>query len=205
MFIEIALVVIAAAALLRLLVKTQPVIKRAMATPRGELPMAPYFEPPFSRVSYGAKPGALVFGWPAKGGVYLLTAASAVEIEFLGYGRFQQVPRPDPTNPDTAADEESHCNKMRQLGAKWWRSEHAWFADRRKVSPYGRIWESFLATGWPAGGGVWVLSEDKEVAGRKGAGRLFNARTMEERCKIIEQLGGTFYANPKDCPDLDLA
>ncbi len=33
---------------------------------------------------------------------------------------------------------------------------------------------------------------------------LFNAYTMDERCSIIEQLGGTFYANPKDCPDLDL-
>ena len=33
---------------------------------------------------------------------------------------------------------------------------------------------------------------------------LFNAYTMDERCNIIEQLGGTFYANPKDCPDLDL-
>lgn len=93
---------------------------------------------------------------------------------------------------------------MRQLGAEWWESEHAWSADRRKVRQRP-LEESFLATGWPAGGGVWVLSEDEEVAGGKHAGMLFNAYTMEERCKIIEQLGGTLYANPKDCPDLDLA
>jgi hypothetical protein len=65
--------------------------------------------------------------------------------------------------------------------------------------------EEFIATGWPAGGGVWVLSEDIEAAGGKHAGMLFNVYTMEERCNIIEKLGGTFYANPKDCPDLDLA
>ena len=55
---------------------------------------APYFDPPLGRVSYGTKPGALVFGWPAKGGVYILTAASAVEIEFLGYDQFKPVRTP---------------------------------------------------------------------------------------------------------------
>ncbi len=94
---------------------------------------------------------------------------------------------------------------MRRLGADWWKSEYAWAESTREVHPGGRLGETFLATGWPAGGGVWILSEDEEIAGRKHAGMLFNAYTMEERCNIIEQLGGTFYANPKDCPDLDLA
>lgn len=65
--------------------------------------------------------------------------------------------------------------------------------------------EAFIATGWPAGGGVWVLSEDIFAPSRKHAGMLFNAYTMEERCNVIKKLGGTFYVNPKDCPDLDLA
>ena len=117
MFLQLALVVIAAATLLGRVVKRQPgqpVITGAMATPQFsdiDAPTAPYFDPPLQRVSYGTKPGALVFGWPAKGGVYILTAASAVEIEFLGYDRFKPVPRPNPTDPDTAADEEAHCNK----------------------------------------------------------------------------------------------
>ncbi len=93
---------------------------------------------------------------------------------------------------------------MRQLGAEWWESEHAWAASLMEVRA-GSPEEEFIATGWPAGGGVWVLSEDSEAASGKHAGMLFNAYTMEERCKIIEKLGGTFYANPKDCPDLDLA
>ncbi len=93
---------------------------------------------------------------------------------------------------------------MRRLGADWWKSEYAWSEYKREVYPRG-LGETFLATGWPAGGGVWILSEDEEIAGKKHAGMLFNAYTMEERCSIIEQLGGPFYANPKDCLDLDLA
>lgn len=62
-----------------------------------------------------------------------------------------------------------------------------------------------IFTGWPDEGGVWVLVATNTVDGRKGAGMLFNAYSMEERCIWIEKLGGTFYADPKDCPDLDLA
>ncbi|KAK3305283.1 uncharacterized protein B0T15DRAFT_398433 [Chaetomium strumarium] len=162
-----------------------------------------YFDPPLQRVSYGTKPGARVFGWPTKGGVYTMRAAT-VDLEFLGYGRFEPVLRPDPKDPNTAADEEAHCNKMRQLGARWWESEHAWARSFREVHAVP-LEEKFIATGWPAGGGVWVLSGDVEAASEKNAGMLFNAYTMEERCNVIEKLGATFYANPKDCPDLDLA
>lgn len=31
-----------------------------------------------------------------------------------------------------------------------------------------------------------------------------NAFTMEEPCAVIKQFGVTFYAEPKDCPHLDL-
>ena len=72
------------------------------------------FQPESSslRLEYGHSPGALVFGWPAKGGLYVLTAF-AVEVGFLGYGRFEQVPRPSAANPGAAAGEEVHCNKSR--------------------------------------------------------------------------------------------
>ena len=117
MLIETAVVVVAAAALLKLVVKPQPQpqFQPAMATsvardrPR-DYPEDVYFDPPLQRVSYGTKPGARVFGWPAKGGVYTMMAA-VVDLEFLGFDRFEPVPRPDPKDPNTAADEEAHCNK----------------------------------------------------------------------------------------------
>ena len=64
---------------------------------------------------------------------------------------------------------------------------------------------SFIATGWPTTGGVWVLSTTKGEAAEKEVGVLFRAYSMDERCEVIEQLGGIFYSNPKNCPHLDLA
>ncbi|KAL2120205.1 hypothetical protein VTJ04DRAFT_4231 [Mycothermus thermophilus] len=130
--------------------------------------------------------------------------AGPADLEFLGYDRFQIVWQPDPEDPNTAADEEAHCYKMRQLGATWWESESAEFYASREVGSSTEE-EKFIITGWPAGGGVWVLNGTVAEAGRKQAGMAFNAFNMEERSKIIEKLGGAFYANPKDCPDLDLA
>src|SRR6478752_2930724 len=117
MLIETVVVAVAVAALLKLVVKPQPQpqFQPPMATSVArdrpcDYPEDGYFDPPLQRVSYGTKPGARVVGWPAKGGVYIMMAA-AVDLEFLGYGRFESVPRPDPKDPNTAADEEAHCNK----------------------------------------------------------------------------------------------
>lgn len=51
-------------------------------------------------------------------------------------------------------------------------------------------------------GFVFKASAAKEAI--RGAAIIHNAYTMEERCKAIEQVGGVFFENPKDCPDLDL-
>ena len=93
---------------------------------------------------------------------------------------------------------------MRQLGAVWWKSEDDWFMD--SISFHDpRIVTRSISTGWPDEGGVWVLIATNTDGGGKSEGMLFNAYTMEERCTWIEKLGGIFYADPKDCPDLDLA
>jgi hypothetical protein len=113
MFIETAIVVVAAAVLLKLVVKPQPQpqYQPTMTTSLAiDIVEDGYLDPPLQRVSYGTRPGARVFGWPAKGGVYTMMAA-VVDLEFLGYDRFEPVPRPDPKDPNTAADEEAHCNK----------------------------------------------------------------------------------------------
>ena len=59
--------------------------------------------------------------------------------------------------------------------------------------------------GWTDnGGGTWILSTTRKEAIRKGIGRVKNAFNMEERCRVIESLGGVFYADANDCADLDL-
>jgi hypothetical protein len=92
---------------------------------------------------------------------------------------------------------------VRQLGAIWWKSE-----DTYTMSLLDETWrgdDAVIRVGWPAAGGVWVLKTTKDEAHRKGVAIIHNAYNMEERCEAIKQLGGVFYADPKDCPDLDLA
>ncbi|SPQ20159.1 7912be00-275d-404e-8c3a-a7ac945b45cc [Thermothielavioides terrestris] len=139
----------------------------------------------------------MVYGWPAKGGMY-------IELEFMGLDRFRPVPHPSPDNPTAAPDEEEHCNKMRKLGARWWKTEDEYF-DKGAIDypPVPGIPGRFFRVGWPAGGGVWVLNMSERDAVEKQAGVLFSAYNMEERCRVIEQLGGTFYADPEDCPELN--
>ena len=62
----------------------------------------------------------------------------------------------------------------------------------------------YIRAGWPPGGGVWVWQTTKDEAGKKGAAKLQNANTIDERCDMLEKLGGTFYPDPKACPYLDL-
>lgn len=94
---------------------------------------------------------------------------------------------------------------MRRLGAVWWKRQYDYHLssvpgpDTRLGGP-----QKYIRVGWPAEGGVWVLNTTKSAVAEKGAGILYNAYSMAERCRVIEKLGGTFYENPKDCPDLDL-
>ncbi|AEO63869.1 uncharacterized protein THITE_2027417, partial [Thermothielavioides terrestris NRRL 8126] len=123
--------------------------------------------------------------------------ASAVEIEFLGYERFKPVPHPCPATPHAVPDEEAHCNKnkVKILNSCFGRAQNETYCLG--------AWNSFLRTGWPPTGGVWVLYLTEGEAVKTNAGIIFKAYSMEERCQVIEQLGGTIYANPEDCLELD--
>jgi hypothetical protein len=151
----------------------------------------------FPRCEFGSRVGGVVYGWPAKGGFYS-HLCSVAELEFLGLDRFKACDKSD--EPEK---EEAHCAKMRQLAASWFRDpDHelraeAKYRNREPDAP-------LLFIGWPDDGGVWVIHTTLSQSARKGLGRIGNAFTMEERCKIIQQLGGIYYADAKDCPHLDL-
>ncbi|KAH8812878.1 hypothetical protein F5884DRAFT_786582 [Xylogone sp. PMI_703] len=151
---------------------------------------------PHLRAIFTSEPGARVRGWPSKGGIYIFQATNGVELDFLQINRFHDTIRSQ--NP---VEEEAHCDRMRKLGATWWQGMEDYYKDKfTSPSPYKPV----LVVGWPANGGVWVLKTTRTESGTSGVGRIFNAYNMEERCYAIEQLGGTFYADPKDCPDLSL-
>lgn len=92
---------------------------------------------------------------------------------------------------------------MRRLGATWWENEKGIDLLMRELEGL-KDSDDYVLVGWPVGGGVWVLHTTVEEAGRKGTGLIHNAYNMEERCKMIEEMGGVFYADPKKCPYLDL-
>jgi hypothetical protein len=130
-----------------------------------------------------------VRGWPEKGGYYT-HLCSVAELDFLGLDRFK------PTNrSEDIQEEEAHCARMRQLGARWCLNPYK--------EPNGAE-RPQLYVGWPADGGVWAIQATEGESARKGLGRINNAFTMEERWQTIKELGGTFYPQPKDCPYLDL-
>lgn len=95
---------------------------------------------------------------------------------------------------------------VRKLGAQWWESESKYnlelFWDQYTGRPAPD--KPVLYIGWPASGGVWALSMNLRDAAKEGYGVIYNSLTMEEQCEMIEEFGGTFYQDPKDCPYLDL-
>jgi CheY-like chemotaxis protein len=124
-----------------------------------------------------------------------------MELDFLGLDRFKTAPRSlDP------AEEDSFCARIRLLGARWWPSLDAYrnteYAYPSTESPTERM--SYIGVG--PQGGVWALENfeaDVWEQEPRGLGRINNARNMEEKCREIERFGGTFYADPADCPLLD--
>jgi hypothetical protein len=148
------------------------------------------------RVSFNDKPSTLVLGWPSTGGVLVLNTYNGIELSFLGLNRFNGALRThDPV------EEDAHCSRMTKLGAVWFESDQAW--GYHMVRPR-KPDEIVTVTGWPTGGGVWVLKTTLEQSKQRGLGRISNALNMDERCKMIKMLDGSFYSDPKKCPDLDL-
>jgi hypothetical protein len=62
-------------------------------------------------VAYGSGPGVNVFGYPSKGGVYVLRNCFGVELDFLGLDRFNDTERPSKLDPDWQAKEDAHCDQ----------------------------------------------------------------------------------------------
>ncbi|PNP39443.1 hypothetical protein TGAMA5MH_08649 [Trichoderma gamsii] len=158
--------------------------------------------PPQYRLSTGSNPGAIVMGWPSTGGVYRLGDVHIVQRQFLGLNR--RVAKF--LRPEVSADvEDAFCDQLRKLGAQWWESESK-YSDELIDFQTGRPApdKPVLYIGWPTSGGVWALSMDVRDAAKEGYGVIYNSLTMEEQCEMIEEFGGTFYQDPKDCPYLDL-
>lgn len=163
------------------------------------------------RARFGSS-GAYLEGLPACGGLYTLTP-TGVELDFLGIDRFHSVERPtDGRGERGAAEEEAFCDKLRLLGAEWIPNTYAQLKESTQEDIYLMVgWEPLPGSSLAevkaedvSGCGVWVLKVSERESYNKEIGMVRYARSMEERCRILERLGATFYKNPKECPDLNL-
>lgn len=150
---------------------------------------------PNLRTQFGPRT-TLIRGFPSKGGIYLLPDAGPVELEFLSLDRFHET-----LCSDEPTEEDAFCQRMRGMGAEWFENERE--ADDRpppKVRDGKMVGRMEVWLGWPQSGGVWVLEIEEFEGARRGVGgRIRNAKSMEERCRFIEMLGGVFFRDRKDC------
>lgn len=100
-------------------------------------------------------------------------------------------------------EEDVFCERMRRIGATWWASEQEYndvlLGARERTESESRV----LVFGWPEDGkGVWVLRYEREVATPRDFGRLQLAMNMNERCRMMQDFGATFYPDLADVEEL---
>ncbi|CAJ2509456.1 Uu.00g144820.m01.CDS01 [Anthostomella pinea] len=119
-----------------------------------------------------------------------------VDLVFLQLSRFEPAER-----SEDSTEEDRHCDRMRQLGA-WSFSSVDSYHMIGWMKPELLDGKPLVVAAWPQSGeGVWVLTaRDRDEAAEKGLGRVWNASTMDERCEVVESLGGIFYSDPTLCP-----
>ncbi|KAI1414465.1 hypothetical protein F5Y13DRAFT_197455 [Hypoxylon sp. FL1857] len=155
-----------------------------------------------------------LWAWPSRGGLIVLENATALDFSFLQL---------DPVNPPMTRDqdqevEDKFCQKLLLLGARWFDSRDRYgfvanvFDDEDpelqalegESEPALTLAERrWVSVGWPSGdeGGFWVVEYDRPGYGMlqpknlvpSEAAQVFLARTMDEKCKILQSLGAKYY------------
>lgn len=149
--------------------------------------------------------GCTIYAWP-RGGVVVKDFADAVEMNFLGFDRFDPPTHRYPVNEQDKED--AFARELLKIGGKFWTSQkRASDVERGRVEPVGEE-RMYRAFGWEpedGSGGVWELAfdfYDNDVTERVEIARLGVTLTMEERCKVLKRLGAKFYEDPKECEGL---
>jgi hypothetical protein len=155
-----------------------------------------------------------VWAWPSRGGLIVLERVTPVDLDFLGLDPLRL-----PLERDADQDaEDGFCQQLLRLGAKWFDSvERYQFVsgvqeeDERcvndleagvaeRLTTMERQW---VCVGIASGEGLWVAEYDTPlpfVQERHNlepldSAKVMLARTMDERCSILEAMGAKFYEN----------
>ncbi|KAL4861974.1 hypothetical protein BDV12DRAFT_179552 [Aspergillus spectabilis] len=162
-----------------------------------------------------------IYGWPSAGGVIILLNPTRVDFDYLGWDILDP-----PLKRDKIQDaEDGFCKQLLGLGAAWYDSKArfkllAAAADNgrsardkfltEEVPAVTRTESLWVKVGWPSTGGVWVVEfgdpQFKELIDScstketwvSNSALVSLARDMDERCRILERLGGKFYPRLED-------
>lgn len=80
-----------------------------------EIPYPPALELDIMKRSEFGNNGCVVFGWLSSGGVIIKEPADVAALNFLAIDRLKASSR-----SDNIIEEDAFCNRMRQIGVKWW-------------------------------------------------------------------------------------
>jgi len=158
-----------------------------------------------------------IWAWPSPGGLIVLEHATALDFDFLGLDR---VYLPESRGSDQNAEDE-FARRLLLLGAKWFDSLERYrfvkavaqgddrsirkLEAKEELAPtrMERRWVRVaLKNGVNADDGLWVLefeTNEEDVQENDGlpddeAAHVDLAMNMDEKCKILENLGASFYS-----------
>lgn len=141
--------------------------------------------------------GCTAYCYPSSGGV-LTKILDIVDMQFLQLDRFMPAQR-----SANVAHEDEFCARMRKVGATWWADEQEWIEVQLGVREKTELEDRVLVFGWPSSGeGAWVLRYESESEVLRDFGRVHMAVDMDERCRIMKDLGATFYADVEKVKEL---
>lgn len=135
---------------------------------------------------------ATIYAWPSTGGRFELQNPSAFELDYLGIeDHFAES-----NNSADTTEEDAFVQRLRHLGGTFYEYQ---YAVRGRE---GHQAELLTWLGWPDDeehkGGVWVLKVKRSDTFEVMTGRIRLAKTMQDRCRMIELCGGVFYASPTE-------
>lgn len=160
--------------------------------------------------------GVNIWGWPSRGGLITLDRVAPLDMDFLG---LHPVELPRYRDDDQDAEDQL-CQRLLALGAKWFDSEArralvAGVAAQEDVEMDAVMLEGtpapstmerrWVQVAYPNGleGGFWVAEFETSMFGwqerdnfvPENAELVHLARTMDEKARLLEKIGGKYYAS----------
>ncbi|KAH7371730.1 hypothetical protein BKA66DRAFT_572699 [Pyrenochaeta sp. MPI-SDFR-AT-0127] len=142
-----------------------------------------------------------IYGWPSRGGIIVLEAASPADFDFLHLNRIN----PPTQRYKTPEEEDIFCQKLLLLGAKWWDTvrrcvlltseETDILALDDSDEPLPTLRERYwVSVAWPSTGGMVVSEWDTNMYGvgivdelvPTDVSRLLLCTNMDEKAEVLK-------------------